>query len=75
MENYNTFAETEALLLTTIELPGRSIKEIAAETNTKPNTLYKWKSSGKVRPSLQKQTSFFFTLSKMSLSVLNRPIF
>ena len=36
MENYNTFAETEALLLTTIKLPGRSIKEIAASTGLSP---------------------------------------
>ena len=47
MENYNTFAETEALLLSTIKLPGRSIKDIAAATAIKPNTLYKWKSSSK----------------------------
>ena len=46
MDNfYNTFAETEALLQTAIGLPGRSIKEIAAATGIKPNTLYKWKSS------------------------------
>ena len=42
---YNTFAETEALLQTAIGLPGRSIREIAAATDIKPNTLYKWKSS------------------------------
>ena len=54
MENYNTFAETEALLQTTIKLPGRSIKEIAAATGIKPNTLYKWKSSGKGHLSPQK---------------------
>ena len=45
MENYNTFAETEALLQTAIGLPGRSIREIAAATGIKPNTLYKWKTS------------------------------
>ncbi len=54
MENYNTFAETEALLQTTIKLPGRSIKEIAAATGILPNTLYKWKSSGKAHLSPQK---------------------
>ncbi|MBR6185341.1 MAG: transposase [Bacteroidaceae bacterium] len=54
MENYNTFAETEALLLTTIGLPGHSIKEIAASTGIKPNTLYKWKSSGKAHLSPSK---------------------
>ena len=45
MKNYNTFAETEALLQTAIEFPGNSIKDIAAATGIKPNTLYKWKSS------------------------------
>ena len=54
MENYNTFAETEALLLTAIGLPGRSIKDIAASTGIKPNTLYKWKSSGKAHLSPSK---------------------
>ena len=54
MENYNTFAKTEALLLTAIELPGNSIKKIAAATGIKPNTLYKWKSSGKTHLSPQK---------------------
>lgn len=52
MENYNTFAERSALLLTTIKLPGRSIKEIAAVTGIKPNTLYKWKTSDKGHLSL-----------------------
>ena len=54
MENYNTFAEMEALLLTAIELPGNSIKEIATATGILPNTLYKWKSSGKTHLSPQK---------------------
>lgn len=54
MENYNTFAETEALLLTAIELPGNSIKEISAATNILPNTLYKWKSSSKAHLSPKK---------------------
>lgn len=45
MRDYNTFAETEALLCTALDLKGRSIREIAAATNIKPNTLYKWKSS------------------------------
>lgn len=45
MKNYNTFAETEALLQTAIGLPGSSIKEIAAATSIKPNTLYKWKTT------------------------------
>ena len=45
MKHYNTFAETEALLLTTIGLPGSNIKEISAATSIKPNTLYKWKTT------------------------------
>ncbi|MBR6817194.1 MAG: hypothetical protein IKM86_01135 [Acidaminococcaceae bacterium] len=54
MKNYNTFAEMEALLLTAIELPGSSIKEIAAATDIKPNTLYKWKSNENAHLSPQK---------------------
>ena len=54
MKNYNTFAETEALLQTAIGLPGHSIKEIAAATGILPNTLYKWKSSGKAHLSPSK---------------------
>ena len=41
MENYDTFAETEALLLTAIGLPGRSIRETAASAGIKPNYLNK----------------------------------
>ncbi len=37
MENYKTFAETEALLKTAIGLPGSSIKDISAATAIKPN--------------------------------------
>lgn len=47
MKNYTTFTKMEALLHTAIGLPGRSIKDIAAVTAIKPNTPYKWKSSGK----------------------------
>ena len=45
MRQYNTFAQTEALLLTAITLPGSSIKTIAAATGIKANTLYKWKTT------------------------------
>ena len=45
MKEYRSFAETEALLLTAINMQGRSIKEIAAATGIKPNTLYKWKTT------------------------------
>ena len=45
MENYKTFAEMEAILLTAIELPGRSIKDISAATGIKASTLYKWKTT------------------------------
>lgn len=54
MKNYTTFAETEALLQTAIELPGRSIKEIASATGILPNTLYKWKTSSKAHLSPSK---------------------
>lgn len=45
MENYKTFAEMEAILLTAMQLPGRSIKDISAATGIKVNTLYKWKTT------------------------------
>ena len=45
MRQYNTFAQTEALLLTVITLPGSSIKTIAAGTGIQANTLYKWKTT------------------------------
>lgn len=45
MCNYHTFAETEALLLTALKLPGRSTKDVAAATGIKANTLYKWKTT------------------------------
>ena len=45
MRQYNTFAQTEALLLTAITLPGSSIKTIAAATGIQANTLYKWKTT------------------------------
>lgn len=64
MENYNTFAETEALLLTAIELPGNSIKDISAATAIKPNTLYKWKSSSNVHLSPQKADALLLYFMK-----------
>ena len=45
MRQYNTFAQTEALLLTAITLPGSNIKTIAAATGIQANTLYKWKTT------------------------------
>ena len=45
MKKYTTFAETEALLRTAINLRGRSVKAIADATGIKPSTLYKWKTS------------------------------
>ena len=45
MRKYTTFAEMETLLLTAINLPGSSIKSIAAATGIKANTLYKWKTT------------------------------
>lgn len=45
MKQYPTFAETEALLLTAVNLPGSSIKTIAAAIGIQANTLYKWKTT------------------------------
>ena len=45
MRKYTTFAELETLLLTAINLPGSSIKSIAAATGIQANTLYKWKTT------------------------------
>ena len=45
MRKYMTFAELENQLLTAINLPGSSIKTIAAETGIQANTLYKWKTT------------------------------
>jgi len=45
MLQYNTFAQTESLLLTAIQLPGESIQTISAATGIKANTLYKWKTT------------------------------
>ena len=42
---FKTFTETEALLLTAISISGKTIKQIAAATGIKPDTLYKWNSS------------------------------
>ncbi len=45
MKQYPTFAGMEKLLLTAINLRGRSVKDIAAATGIKPSTLYKWKTT------------------------------
>jgi hypothetical protein len=45
MKQYTTFAETEALLRTAINLRGETVKVISAATGIKPNTLYKWKTT------------------------------
>ena len=45
MRQYNTFAQTETLLLNAIGLPGSNIKTIAAATGIQANTLYKWKTT------------------------------
>ena len=45
MKKYNTSLQTEALLLTAISLPGRSIKQISTDSGIKASTLYKWKTS------------------------------
>ena len=45
MKHYNTFAETEALLRTAINMRGHTVKAIAAATGIRPDTLYKWKTT------------------------------
>ena len=45
MKNYTTFTETEALLMTAMNLKGRSTKDIGEATGIKPSTLYKWKTT------------------------------
>lgn len=45
MRQYITFAETEALLRTAINLRGETVKQIAAATGIRADTLYKWKTS------------------------------
>ena len=45
MKHYNTFAETEAILRTAINMKGRTVRAIAAATSIRPDTLYKWKTT------------------------------
>ena len=45
MRQYTTFAETEALLRTAINLRGETTKSIANATGIRPDTLYKWKTT------------------------------
>ena len=45
MKQYTTFAETEALLRTAINMKGRTVKAIAAATGIRADTLYKWKTT------------------------------
>lgn len=45
MREYTTFTDLETLLLAAINLPGSTIKKIAAATDIKANTLYKWKTT------------------------------
>ena len=45
MKQYTTFAETEALLRTAINLRGETVKQIAAATGIRADTLYKWKTT------------------------------
>ena len=52
MKQYTTFAETEALLRTAINLRGETTKSISTATGIRADTLYKWKSTkGHLSPS------------------------
>lgn len=42
---FNTFLETERLLLTAFELSDNSVKSIALSTGINSSTLYKWKTT------------------------------
>lgn len=45
MKQYTTFAETEALLRTAINLRGETVKSISAATGINADTFYKWKTT------------------------------
>lgn len=45
MRQYITFVETENILRTTINMKGNTVKDIAAATGIKVDTLYKWKTT------------------------------
>ena len=45
MRQYITFSETESILRTAINMKGRTVKAIAAATNIRADTLYKWKTT------------------------------
>ena len=45
MRQYITFTETENILRTTINMKGHTVKDIAAATGIKADTLYKWKTT------------------------------
>lgn len=42
---FNTFLETERVLLTAFELSNNSVKSIAGATGINSSTLYKWKTT------------------------------
>ena len=45
MRQYITFAETENILRIAINMRGHTVKNIAAATGIKADTLYKWKTT------------------------------
>ena len=45
MKQYTTFAEMQALLKTAINMRGYTVKDIAAATGIRADTLYKWKTT------------------------------
>ena len=58
----NTFAETETLLKTAINLSQNTVKDIAESCGIKANTLYKWKTNQQVHlsPAKADAMSFYF---------------
>lgn len=45
MQKYNTYAETEELMKTALDMKGRTIREICEIILVAPNTIYKWKTT------------------------------
>ena len=71
MRQYNTFSQTESLLLTAIQLPGQSIKSIAEATGIKANTLYKCKDKFVLKSVNLSRTNYLSLLGRTPVSRLN----
>jgi len=45
MQKYNTYAETEEIMKTALDMKGNTIREIGDTILVAPNTIYKWKTT------------------------------